>query len=96
MYIFQAAVWLPFFRGHSGSAARREPYLFPKNVQDVIRKAIEFRYKHIPFFYQLFYEHFRTGNPIISPLFYKYPGVQERDTQVLVGKTMNRKNRFYY
>lgn len=48
------------------------------------------RYKHIPYLYTLFYEHSIRGDPIISPLFYHYPGIQERDHQMLVGKILRQ------
>ncbi|CAH1168271.1 unnamed protein product [Phyllotreta striolata] len=83
---YQGAMWLPFFRGHSSrEAKRREPYLFSKEVQAVLRKALKTRYQHIPSFYTLFFEHTRTGDPIIRPLYYDYPEVYDADTQVLVG-----------
>lgn len=85
--LFQGAAWTPFFRGHSSrESKRREPFLFSEAVQNVLRDAIKLRYKHIPYFYTRFYEHEVTGDPIISPLFYRYPGIQEHDHQILVGK----------
>lgn len=78
---------MPFYRSHSAiDTARREPYLFPEPMRSNIRRALVLRYMHIPYIYTLFYEHVRTGDPVISPLFYHYPGVQEYDTQMLVGK----------
>ncbi|CAG9823717.1 unnamed protein product [Phaedon cochleariae] len=83
---YQGAVWTPFFRGHSSrESKRREPYLFSSEVQTVIRNALRLRYQHIPVFYTLFFEHTRTGDPIIRPLFYQYPEIYERDTQMLIG-----------
>ncbi|KAG5886479.1 hypothetical protein JTB14_026739 [Gonioctena quinquepunctata] len=83
---YQGAVWTPFFRGHSSrESKRREPYLFSTEVQQVIRDAIRLRYRHIPSIYTLFFEHTRTGDPIIAPLFYHYPSVYERDTQMMIG-----------
>ncbi|CAG9840096.1 unnamed protein product [Diabrotica balteata] len=85
---YQGAVWTPFFRGHSDTMSkRREPYLFPKEVQDVIRNALRLRYRHIPTIYTLFYEHTVTGDPIISPLYYQYPGINDRDTQTMIGNS---------
>ncbi|KAJ8927404.1 hypothetical protein NQ314_020184, partial [Rhamnusium bicolor] len=84
---YQAGIWLPFFRGHSDAeASRREPYLFSENVQNTIRNAIKLRYKHIPYWYTLFNEHTRYGDPVIRPLFYSYPEVVDKDDHVLVGK----------
>jgi alpha 1,3-glucosidase len=76
---YQAGVWLPFYRAHSTSGSmRREPYLFDEEVQQVIRNALQLRYKHLPVWYTLFYEHTRNKDPIIRPLFYHYP----QDTDV--------------
>ncbi|KAJ8949575.1 hypothetical protein NQ318_016206 [Aromia moschata] len=81
-----AAAWLPFFRGHSNKGtARREPYLFDEDVQAVIRNAIKLRYKHIPVFYTLFYEHTLYGDPVVRPLFYTFPSYLEYDDHMLVG-----------
>lgn len=42
---YQTGAWLPFFRQHSSvSTTRREPYLYPQNVQAVFRKALHDRY----------------------------------------------------
>jgi alpha 1,3-glucosidase len=76
---YQAGVWLPFYRAHSTlGSMRREPYLFDEEVQQVIRNALQLRYKHLPVWYTLFYEHTRNKDPIIRPLFYHYP----QDTDV--------------
>lgn len=84
---YQAAVWLPFFRGHSEkTTARREPYLFTEDVQEIIRHALRLRYKHIPVFYRLLFEYVRSGEPIIRPLFYHYPSMLGYDDHLLVGK----------
>ncbi|KAJ8921961.1 hypothetical protein NQ315_008595 [Exocentrus adspersus] len=86
---FQAGVWLPFFRSHSNSNTnRREPFLFAEEVQDVLRKAMKLRYKHIPVWYTLFYEHTLHGDPIIRPFFYEYPEVPEEPAHVLLGSNI--------
>lgn len=61
--------------------------MFPETVRNNLRDAIKLRYQHIPYWYTLFFEHAVVhGGPVISPLFYRYPGIQERDTQILVGE----------
>lgn len=71
---YQTAAWLPFFRQHSAiDTDRREPYLYNDDVQAVIRYAIQLRYFHLPYWYTVFYEHYRTGEPVIRPLIYEYP-----------------------
>lgn len=89
---YQAGAWLPFYRAHSNKDTnRREPYLFNDEVQGRIREAIQTRYQHIPQWYTLFYEHVRTGAPVIRPLYYQYPEdtqVYKIDDQLLVGKDL--------
>lgn len=44
---------------------------------------------YLPLWYTLFWEHERTGDPVIRPLFFKYPqdiNVIDIDNQLLVGK----------
>lgn len=60
-------------------------------MQERIRKAIQLRYKHLPFWYTLFYEHYRNGEPVIRPLVYQYPtdeNVFDMDQQFLVGDSV--------
>lgn len=87
---YQVGVWLPFYRAHANmDTERREPYLFPEDVQKRIRVALRQRYAHLPLWYTLFWEHSETGDPVIRPLFYQYPNdanVLDIDTQLLVGK----------
>lgn len=87
---YQAGAWLPFFRGHSANdVPRREPYLFPKNVQDRVRRAIRQRYAHLPVWYTLFFNHHVGGEPVIRPLVYEYRFEHEVltiDDQLLVGR----------
>lgn len=86
---YQVGIWLPFFRQHSSiDTTRREPYLYSEEVQARFRYAIELRYKHLPYWYTLFYEHYRTGEPVIKPLLFNYEDDQnllDNDKQWLVG-----------
>ncbi|KAJ8962386.1 hypothetical protein NQ318_018370 [Aromia moschata] len=77
---YQAGAWYPFFRAHSDvNADRREPYLFNEEVQTRLKDTLRQRYRHLPYWYTLFWEHYRTGEPVIRPLSYHYTN----DTQVL-------------
>lgn len=86
---YQLAAWTPFFRQHSNNNVnRREPYLFDEEMQEQIRAAINLRYRHLPYWYTLFYEHNRNGDPVIKPLVYQYESdenVFSLDQQFLVG-----------
>ncbi|XP_030754515.1 neutral alpha-glucosidase C-like [Sitophilus oryzae] len=71
---YQIGIWLPFFRAHAANGSpRREPYRFNNDTQIILRETIGLRYKHLPYWYTLFYEHTRTGDPIVRPLLYEYP-----------------------
>ncbi|XP_030754513.1 neutral alpha-glucosidase C-like [Sitophilus oryzae] len=71
---YQIGIWLPFFRAHAAlGSPRREPFRFPNETQVILRETIGLRYKHLPYWYTLFYEHTRTGDPIVRPLLYEYP-----------------------
>lgn len=87
---YQAAAWLPFFRGHSNKdVKRREPYLYSEVIQNRIRNAIKQRYVHLPYWYTLFYEHSLTGIPVIRPLVYHYENDAKTfdiDNQWLIGR----------
>ncbi|XP_072397886.1 neutral alpha-glucosidase C-like isoform X1 [Diabrotica undecimpunctata] len=86
---YQAGVWLPFYRGHAENTTdRREPYVYSAEVQDIIRNALRLRYRHIPVWYTLFYEHTRTGDPVVRPIFYDYPGSVDQDYHILLGSNI--------
>ncbi|XP_055683933.1 neutral alpha-glucosidase AB [Lutzomyia longipalpis] len=71
---YQAAAFQPFFRAHSHiDTRRREPWLWPEATMLVVRDALRRRYSYLPFWYTLFYEHERTGRPVMRPLLTHYP-----------------------
>lgn len=42
-------------------------------MQEHIRNALRLRQQHAPYWYTIFYEHERTGEPVIKPIVYNYP-----------------------
>lgn len=71
---YQAGAFQPFFRGHAHiDTKRREPWLFPDDIKALIREAIRKRYSFLPFWYTMFYEHERSGLPIMRPMLMQYP-----------------------
>ncbi|XP_066150382.1 neutral alpha-glucosidase C-like [Euwallacea fornicatus] len=75
---YQIGAWIPFFRAHGDKGTLpREPWTFSNETRELIHQSIEMRYRHIPYWYTLFYEHVRTGDPIVRPLFYHYPNDDE-------------------
>ncbi|KAF2884460.1 hypothetical protein ILUMI_21708 [Ignelater luminosus] len=89
---YQAGAWLPFFRGNSAAdAPRREPYLYSEGVKSRVRAALNERYAHLPYWYTLFWEHTRNGDPVIRPITYQYPDEEDAldvDNQILVGNSI--------
>lgn len=69
----QNGIFQPRFSIHSASSDNTvtEPWMF-KNSTDIIRDAINFRYKLTPYFYSLEYEANKSGSPIMRPLVYEF------------------------
>jgi alpha-glucosidase len=64
----------PFFRNHSANdACRREPWLFGAAIEARAKKAVERRYRLLPYLYTLLEEAARTGEPVMRPLWLEYP-----------------------
>jgi len=65
----QLGVFYPFCRNHTMAGTRpQEPWQFGKEVEDISRNYIQFRYKLMPYIYNLFYEASQKGIPIMRPL----------------------------
>ncbi len=86
----QNGIFHPRFSIHSwrldGSAT--EPWTYPE-VIDIIREAIRFRYRLIPYLYSLYVHASETGEPIIRPLVYHFPDdmlVTEESFTFLLGE----------
>jgi alpha 1,3-glucosidase len=68
---YQSGVFYPFFRGHSHeSTLRREIWLFSEKDFLSMKKSILLRYSIIPYIYTQFYLHYKTGIPIIKPVWF--------------------------
>jgi alpha-glucosidase len=64
----------PFYRNHSAKeSCRREPWLFGAVIEGRARKAIERRYRLLPYLYTAFEEASRNGTPVMRPLWLEYP-----------------------
>jgi alpha-glucosidase len=70
----EAGVFFPVMRAHSEfSAVPHFPWLFGKDAEDAIRKALDLRYQLIPYLYSLAHEAHETGLPIMRPLAMEFP-----------------------
>lgn len=69
----QLASFTPFFRGHSEINSRaKEPFAFDPNAMSIVRDAIRFRYRLLPYLYNEFYNSSVSGLPIMKPMFLNY------------------------
>ncbi len=70
----QAGIFHPRFAIHSWNSdgTVNEPWMYPE-VLPIVREAIRFRYRLLPYLYTLFAEAARSGHPIIRPLVYHFP-----------------------
>ncbi|MEM6264921.1 MAG: glycoside hydrolase family 31 protein [Bacteroidota bacterium] len=67
----QLGAFHPFFRVHSsGDHGDQEPWSFGSANLPAIRKAIETRYRLLPYVYTTFRQHAHQGTPVIRPLVY--------------------------
>lgn len=87
---YALGIFYPFSRNHCSLYGRpQEPWVFGAEVEDKCRKLIETRYRLIPYIQGLFWEHMRTGAPLIRPLSWHYPHdafAAEIDDEFLFGK----------
>jgi len=65
----QMGVFNPVFRPH-GSGIPSEPIFFSQKTQDIVREAIQLRYRLMPYIYNAAYKNTISGKPIVKPLFY--------------------------
>jgi alpha-glucosidase len=87
----QMAAFHPFFRSHSASnetGFNQEPWSFGPFYERICKKAIQLRYRLLPYFYTTFWQNSRYGTPMIRPLgFYDQtdPFAVSNQNQFLVG-----------
>ncbi|KAI8099525.1 glycosyl hydrolases family 31-domain-containing protein [Halteromyces radiatus] len=71
---YQTGVFQPFFRGHAHiDTKRREPYLVDEPYRTMTRAALRQRYALLPYWYTLFYDTYKTGTPMMRPMFMEFP-----------------------
>jgi alpha-glucosidase len=80
---------LPFARAHSEKGSpRREPWSFGLGTEATCRRAIETRYRLLPYLYTLFREASVEGLPVARPVFFADPKderLREEDHAFLLG-----------
>lgn len=70
----EAGTFFPIMRAHSAHhLVPHFPWLFGPEAQAAITKAIDLRYRLIPYYYSLAYETHETGVPMMRPLMMEFP-----------------------
>jgi len=67
---YEYAVFYPFCRNHSGDY----PWVHGRRAEDCIRKAIEFRYRILPYLYTAMMRATETSEPVMRPLVFDFQG----------------------
>lgn len=70
----EAGVFFPIMRTHSEvHYPPHLPWLYGTNALEAMHKAINLRYRLIPYYYSLAHETFATGIPLMRPLVMEFP-----------------------
>jgi alpha-glucosidase len=70
----EAGVFFPVMRSHSvDTVVPHFPWLFGDEAENAMRKALELRYRLIPYIYSLAHHAHETGVPIMRPLAEEFP-----------------------
>ena len=68
----QVGAFTPFFRAHTSlHSPRQEPWSYGEAVEDLVRQAIEWRYRLLPYTYGVFRQAEALGWPIMRSLFFE-------------------------
>jgi oligosaccharide 4-alpha-D-glucosyltransferase len=77
----QYGVFQPVFRPHAQDHIPSEPVFHDRKTIDLARRAIELRYRLLPYLYTLAWQNSSTGMPLMRPLFFgdeSDPGLIDR------------------
>lgn len=69
----EESVYVPVMRAHGTLKSDRWPWAFGDDVLAATKKAIELRYRLIPYLYTVAKETSTTGAPMMRPLFMEFP-----------------------
>jgi len=83
----QYGTFSPITRAHGAGevvgAYPTEPWMFGKNAEEINRKFINLRYQLMPYIYSMAYQNYKTGLPLVRPLFW----LDESDEKLLNDST---------
>ena len=78
----QYGVFQPIFRPHAQEDVASEPVFRSERAKQLAKKAIELRYKLLPYNYNLAFENNQKGIPLMRPIFF-----EEDDAKLLENST---------
>ncbi|MDF3128455.1 glycoside hydrolase family 31 protein [Kiritimatiellaeota bacterium B1221] len=89
---YQYGVFQPFMRNHNCTGNRSQyPWSFGEKAEALIKKAIELRYRLLPYIYTSFMQSAEEGCPVQKPLLYDYQddeNVMNHTTEYLFGSSL--------
>ena len=78
----QYGVFQPVFRPHAQEDVASEPVFRSERAKQLAKKAVELRYKLLPYNYNLAFENHQKGTPLMRPIFF-----EEDDKKLLENST---------
>jgi alpha-glucosidase len=72
----EEAAFIPVMRSHGTNGSPRWPWAFGDEAQAAMTKAIDLRYRLVPYIYTFAEAAYRTGLPLMRPLFMEFPDDQ--------------------
>src|SRR4051794_32925530 len=87
----QLGAFTPFFRNHmSLGTADQEAWVHGPDHEAIRRRAIEARYRLLPYLYTLAEEASRTGTPMMRPMVLEFPaaGLETEESQFMLGSAL--------
>lgn len=75
----QLGVYSPVMRLHSSCSEfnGKEPWRYKPDVARVMGEMLRWRHKMMPYLYTMNYRNYQEGCPLVMPLYYLYPEVEE-------------------
>lgn len=79
MRFVQFGVYSPILRLSSDESKyyKREPWNWDVKTYRVVKEYLRFRHEMIPYIYTEAYKYYKTGLPLVQPVYYKYPEIYD-------------------